>query len=362
MPSSICRACAGSPTLSLRSTDRAQSCSSHDPPATTRCGCCSPSSWATPRRRQYASVRTTFAGTLASQTQAMIVWLTMLSGNREAISPNKRSRNSYSAGWVTSNAWPQALSCVVCINRHSRNAFVLTSCQNSVGDARCPEALQLENRCGKAAEYAQLWPGTAQHQRRSCQRCDRPSQKKKHLSTSRTARPSEHAVIMSGERERVVRTVELEYDPDATVLGVRQQPIDVRQRVGRLRTCSRDRSSLFRVSSYVALHLAQARSCARSSHSVKSPAKGDTRARMDRRCAPNAPSVKFGKAVEASGTDSASVACQWRTLSLFCAMASRKPSSTAKGYCRHRDGTAPSESATGQRLAGLSRSAGQCRA
>ena len=198
----------------------------------------------------------------------MIVWLTMLSGNREAISPSKRSRNSYSAGWVTSNAWPQALSCVVCINRHSRNAFVLTSCQNSVGDARCPEALQLENRCGKAAEYAQLWPGTAQHQRRSCQRCDTvhmrpelglnpnwspspspsPSQKKKHLSTSRTARPSEHAVIMSGERERVVRTVELEDDPDATVLGVRQQPIDVRQRVGRLRTCSRDRSPLCQVS------------------------------------------------------------------------------------------------------------------
>ena len=173
MPSSTCRACAGSPTLSLRSTDRAQSCSSHDPPATTRCGCCSPSSWATPRRRQCASVRTIIAGTLASQTQAMIVWLTMLSGNREAISPNKRSRNSYNAGWVTSNAWPQALSCVVCITRHSRNAFVLTSCQNSVGDARCPEALQLENRCGKAAEYAQLWPGTAQHQRRSCQRCDR---------------------------------------------------------------------------------------------------------------------------------------------------------------------------------------------
>ena len=75
-----------------------------------------------------------------------------------------------------------------------------------------------------------------------------PSQKKKHLSTSRTARPSEHAVIMSGERERVVRTVELEYDPDATVLGVRQQPIDVRQRVGRLRTCSRDRSPLCQVS------------------------------------------------------------------------------------------------------------------
>ena len=54
------------------------------------------------------------------------------------------------------------------------NAFVLrkslrlTSCQNSVGDARCPEALQLAKRCGKAAEYAQLWPGTAQHQRRSC--------------------------------------------------------------------------------------------------------------------------------------------------------------------------------------------------
>eukprot|EP01045_Picozoa_sp_COSAG04_P026370 COSAG04_NODE_3647_length_2640_cov_14.093270_4_plen_270_part_00 len=173
MPSSTCRACAGSPTLFLRSTDRAPSCSSHDPPATPRCGCCSPSSWATPHRRQCASVRTIIAGTLGRMQADR-------SSGRAADNAVGESRGHLAQQAVEELVQRRlghverlAASTLVKRTRASEESLRLTSCQNSVGDARCPEALQLAKRCGKAAEYAQLWPGTAQHQRRSCQRCDR---------------------------------------------------------------------------------------------------------------------------------------------------------------------------------------------